>query len=262
MKPVLFITAFCIALIVIVVTAAQLDRPQQPHAAALVSTPTPTARPSLTHKTVEWEGETYAYAFTQATPSRISLIANFSPRLDAATIMRSHDCQSAINGGFYDTNNKPLGYFKTQGKTMGTPTVSALFNGFFSIDQLGVVSVAHEIPQNPLLAVQTGPLLIESGETIPLRIKNDERARRMIGAVSTSQAVLFLTVYNPEAVFEGPRLGDLPEIVKKIGYLESLAITSAINFDGGSASAFYSDTTKLSELTPIGSLFCVKSQVQ
>ncbi|KKW11013.1 MAG: hypothetical protein UY49_C0010G0009, partial [Microgenomates group bacterium GW2011_GWC1_49_7] len=76
-------------------------------------------------------------------------------------------------------------------------------------------------------------------------------------AAKTGEGFLFLTVYKEDSVFEGPLLADLPKVIQKINTEENLGIVDALNLDGGSASAFDNGETSLSELTPVGSLFCV-----
>lgn len=86
----------------------------------------------------------------------------------------------------------------------------------------------------------------------------------MAAAVTLSQQIVFMTIYTADAVFGGPLLGDLPAFVDAIAKRESLPFVSAINLDGGSASAYSSKNVSLDELTPVGSIFCIKekSQVQ
>ena len=80
----------------------------------------------------------------------------------------------------------------------------------------------------------------------------------MAAAKTMDNELLFLTVYSGDSVFDGPLLADLPLVIEKISDEEKLDIAEAINLDGGSASSFYQGETTISELTPVGSLFCIK----
>lgn len=87
---------------------------------------------------------------------------------------------------------------------------------------------------------------------------DDAHARRMIVAKTMDNAYLFLAIYSNESVFSGPTLNELPNVVATLNAKEQLGITDALNLDGGDASALYNGKTQLSELAPVGSLFCIK----
>jgi len=215
--------------------------------------PVPTTQPLPTPKIKRVDQYAYAYV----TAGSLSLIPNFSDRFAAQTIYEENDCKAVINGGFYDKQNKPLGLFQVGDKTYGKQLDSDLLNGFVWMDASGTAVISSELSPQPVqFALQTGPMLLFNGNVLPLSIHNDAPARRMVAAKNSE--LIFLTVYNPDSVFDGPLLGDLPKIVQEISQKENLHISEAINLDGGSASAFYSEETKLSELTPVGSLFCLR----
>lgn len=172
--------------------------------------------------------------------------------------MDGHSCQSGINGGFYDTDGQPLGLF-VAGQIASKAIRSSLLNGFFTINA-GTPSISQTPPEgNVRLGLQTGPRLLEDGSALPLRILRDERARRMVAAISSVNDVVFIALFSPDSVFDGPLLGDTPAIIRAISQQENINLVQAINLDGGSASAFYNQTVSLEELTPVGSMFCVKS---
>lgn len=223
---------------------------------------TPTGIPLPTkevseHKVITFHNEQYAYAyFIVQQTSHLSLLPNFSERVDAETLKATHACTSVINGGFYDKENKPLGLFQTGDTIYGRRLDSALFNGFVWEDASGTAVISSEPAPEPVqFVLQTGPLLLFHELPLPLAIHNDQPARRMVAAKNSE--LLFITVYKEDAVFDGPLLGELPKIIEEISQKENLHISAAINLDGGSASAFYSADTRLSELTPVGSVFCI-----
>jgi uncharacterized protein YigE (DUF2233 family) len=231
-----------------------------------ISSTTPGDSPALTptpvtkEKYITYNNETYAYAYFQGLPKQLMLIPNFEDRLASHTIADLRSCVSSTNGSFYDTENRPLGYFKTDNETIRGPVQNALLNGFFSVDSQDIARIDFEEPtENSRIILQAGPMLIAESNPLPLRIKNDEHARRMVAAISTSGKVVFFTLYTSENTFEGPLLGDTPEIVQRIDKEESLSIISAINLDGGSASTFLTTELTLQEFTPVGSIFCMKN---
>jgi len=226
-------------------------------------TSTPSATPVIAAKkiptiTIGTEQFTYAVIRVQTIPS-VSLIPNFTKPKDVESRMKENNCTSAINGGFYDKAGKPLGYFQTGTSIVGSKIDSDLVNGFVWADASGAAVISTRLPHETFrFAIQTGPMLVFDGNKLPLNIRNDTRARRMVAAKSMDNQLLFLTVYSADSVFDGPLLGDLPTSVMAVSTKENLNIADAINLDGGSASAFYSGDTSLSELTSVGSIFCVK----
>lgn len=226
------------------------------------ASPLPTITTAIikTNTSIVVNDDSYEYAYvTVATPSGISLIPNFAARRDAKSLAATNGCTSVINGGFYDTAGKPLGYFFTDTRTYGQQIQNALVNGYFWADSGGDAVISTELQRSISyrFALQTGPLLLFNGQTMTLTIHSDKPARRMVIAKTTDNQFIFLTVYSADSVFNGPLLADLPSAVSQISKQNSLGIADALNLDGGSASAFYSGTTGLAELTPVGSLLCI-----
>jgi uncharacterized protein YigE (DUF2233 family) len=220
--------------------------------------------PTLMHnkvKTVPFGSDQYAYDFfTVTNPATLLLIPNFSHPKDAESLISENHCTAAITGGFYDKQQKPLGYFQTGETIIGTKIDSALVNGFFWADASGSAVISTDLPRTDFhFALQSGPVLMFDGKVLPLSINNDKPARRMAVARSINNSLIFFTVYTEQSVFDGPLLADFPEIIGVIGRKEKMNILEAINLDGGSASAFYSADTKLPELTPVGSIFCFRT---
>lgn len=228
-----------------------LGKPSPAPSVAIVPTPTPEIISSI---------DGFGYGVMRiATPSSVTLIPNFREKKDSRALMQAHGCTGAVNGGFYTTSNAPLGLFRTDDHRYGEKIDSDLTDGFLWIDKEENAIIASEIPNESFrLALQTGPLLLFNKQALTLSIHNDLQARRMIAAKSADGFLLFVTVYNPNSVFDGPLLADLPEIIQKISDKERLHIADAINLDGGSASVFYHEKTSLSELTAVGSLFCIQ----
>lgn len=218
----------------------------------------PVSPTSAPNKKITVKGQTINYAIIITQPSNVSLIANFSAKKTSDELIGDTACIAGINGGFYDTSNRPLGLFSINGMTLRDKSSSMLINGFFGVTNEDSPFITP-IPRDDVrFILQTGPLLISQGIPYKLAIRKDEHTRRMIAAITTGDAILFIALYQSDAVFDGPLLADVPEFISEINKKELLNITEAINLDGGSASAFYNGETTLSELTSIGSLFCVK----
>jgi len=205
--------------------------------------------------TVSWNDITYAYEYFEVKDlSKLTLIANFTAKKSSDEILQKNNCTSAINGGYYDTNNKPLGLFINQ--TLKTPAIdSALVNGYIAVTTNP--TVAFDLPDNPKIAVQTGPMLLSEGKKLKLAIKNDEYARRMIAGISSKGTLIFMTIFTPETKVQGPQLGDLPDIIQQINIALPNPIISAINLDGGNASMFKNTDIYIPEVSSVGSIFCL-----
>lgn len=108
-----------------------------------------------------------------------------------------------------------------------------------------------------LNAVQAGPILILDGKPRTLSIKNDENERRIVVAKTNDDKVLFLAIYKKDSAYIGPKLSEVPNLLQEFTQETDIEISSALNLDGGTASAFYTEGVSLGELTKIGSYFCV-----
>lgn len=224
-----------------------------------ITTPSPTSPFSQDLPTITYDEKKYVYDLTKVDDiSKISLIEN-KEKEGSGELIKRYNCLQAINGGFYDTNGKPLGLLITNGQTINKAIPSSLLDGFIYIDNQKKVGIARHLAETELkIALQSGPMLIENQKTLLLQIKNDKYARRMAAAITKEKTLIFLTIFDPESNLHGPKLGDLPLILKLIAQKENLKLTSALNLDGGAASAFKADNISLLEYNPVGSLFCIK----
>jgi uncharacterized protein YigE (DUF2233 family) len=191
--------------------------------------------------------------------SKMSLVANFSLRDSVKEIVKQNHCKAAINGGFYDTNFKPLGWWTNSVETLRKPTINKLFDGFVSSLKNGKYTIARSAQADDLVywGVQTGPIIRENSKIIKLSINNDKYARRMVAGVKNTGEMMWMAVYDNDSVFDGPKLAELPSVVDKIDKAENLQLVAAINMDGGTASAFISPEKKLYEFNPVGSMICL-----
>lgn len=205
-------------------------------------------------------GVTYrAQWFEVENAEQIFLGNNLVEKLPASKIYQSQNCQYLINAGFYTTDDKPIGYFLSDGKVLRSEIVNSTFNGFFSTNDFATPRITNALPSDHLmLALQSGPILIENSFFQKISINNDKPARRSIVATTGENNTVFIVIYDPESQFNGPFLSDLPEILKAFQLKVNLVFADALNLDGGTASAFYAPETSLSELSPIGSYFCIK----
>lgn len=202
----------------------------------------------------------YRYAYQKiTTPQDLSLFPNFSDKRAAQNLQEVKQCQVLVNGGFYSEDFKPLGWLVVEGSQVSAPIQSRLLDGFFSIDQAGKAEIDWQKPEHPVrIGLQSGPMLIWQGEPLPLQIKDDQLRRRIVLALTQNQELVFMAVTGDTSLGSGPYLADLPQIVESISDRLQVPFTSAVNLDGGSASAFLTEEIQLDEVTFIGSYFCAR----
>ena len=196
--------------------------------------------------------------FTVQNPDTISLIPNFREQNTSRAALETSHCLDLVNGGFYTQEKKPTGLFVTHGETEEVFQPNTLLNGIFSITTQGQVSITSEPPKESLrIALQTGPVLFRNGYPQKLRLIEDEFARRSVVATTVTNAVLFFVLYDRENPYQGPLLSEVPFLLTQWQKQTTQEVRDAINLDGGSASAWYSEGFFLQELTAVGSYFCV-----
>jgi len=192
-------------------------------------------------------------------PKNLYLYPNFTEKLSAKNLKKQNNCQSLVSGGFYTQNNTPTGLFVSEGRQLTSYMRNQLFNGVFSVNYEDSPLISLGEPEDKIrIGLQTGPLLIQDKNTLNLSLVNDEQARRVVAGITESGNIIFLIFYDRDSVFTGPKLENMPNAVIDTSSKIGLPIVDAINLDGGSASAFFSPDTSLSELTFIGSYFCNK----
>jgi hypothetical protein len=230
-------------------------QPEQTPDTVVVPTSTPTSTPE---RVLRFGSHEYTYDyFLVENHDQIHLIPNFESPESAESLITKNACTSAVNSGFYDKKNQPIGLWKNETSTLGGKQTNALLNGYYSISK-NRPEINYDTPTNPNIAFQTGPMLITDGNIVKLAIQNDEPARRMAAGIVKNGSSIFIAVYDPLSPLRGPYLTDLPAIIELIAKQIHIELTASINLDGGSASTFYSDGKGVWELNPIGSLLCIK----
>ena len=207
----------------------------------------------------EFEGTNIvATWFSVNDASNIKLYPNYKDQITSSEAREKYSCISLVSGGFYDENNSPIGLFVSEGEMLSKQVNNSTFNGYFSVDDDGNAKITSWVPNDVRIGLQTGPLLVYEGNLQNLKLARDKEARRVVLAQSETDKLYFIVIYDSESFYQGPKLDELPEMIKEIEDQIGERITEAINLDGGAASSFYTKDFGLTELSFVGSFFCMK----
>lgn len=220
---------------------------------------TPTLSPKASNAYgYQFNDRTFGVSWFEADPNSLSLIPNYSEKKTSGQVKKANGCKTLVNGGFYKKDGSPIGLVVSNDKVINAFQENPFFNGFFSINRTGLPTISYEVPQNPALAVQSGPVLFSNGQINFVNSNDRESARRVVVAITEDGKLIFISFYLSDSVYEGPVLADLPAHLQKFEELSKIKISDTLNLDGGSASAFVNDGLTLGELTNVGSFFCAK----
>ena len=86
-----------------------------------------------------------------------------------------------INGGYFDMNRRPVGYFKQQGVDKQSALTGKL-SGLVVISKQGRIDIqlANAVPKDAHEAFQSGPFLIDPGGKMGIRTADKYKFDRMI----------------------------------------------------------------------------------
>jgi exopolysaccharide biosynthesis protein len=224
-----------------------------------VVTPTPFKMPENTVSVTEGGKTFWATWIKVPDKDKVFLYPNFTEKDSARNLIAKNKCKYLVNGSYYTKDDQPLGLFLSNGLMLKDKTASSLMPGIFFISSDNKeVDITYDLAgKNVRFALQIGPMLIESGKTKNLMIKDDDFARRMVIALTPDKEIIFITIYDSNILFSGPYLSDLPTLLMQFTKTSGISLQKAANLDGGSASAFYTGTFFLEELSYIGSYFCI-----
>lgn len=247
---------FVLAIIVIFITLIgilSLQKTKTVSKQSIDQTIPPTMSIPPPNSEVTIQDHIYAIYWQLIDPKGLTLVPNFTQKKTASQIMEENSCSYGANGGFYTTDYKPIGLFHIRNSQLSKATFNTTLNEFFLKDSHGLLSISRNIPSEDVdFALQSGPYMTPSSV---LSINNDSYDRRILVARTKNNSWYFLAITEKDNSFSGPKLSDVPLILEKL----PLDIVEALNLDGGSASAFYSEKgIRFGELTPIGSFFCGK----
>ena len=170
-------------------------------------------------------------ALFSAKSSKLRVIDN----ADGATLsdaMRRTNCIAGINGGYFDPSFAPLGLRIIDGKVTSRLTRGRLMSGVLASDNTSHIFRVAEfssLRRRPNAAIECGPFLVDLAK--PVRGLEAMRAARRTFAATGSGDRAALGFCSDAT------LADLASILATP--LGDFKIQRALNFDGGSSSAFW-----------------------
>ena len=151
-----------------------------------------------------------------------------------SAIMKQQKCLCGVNGGYFDTEFKPIGLRIADGKPFSSLRRARLITGILleSTRRIDVVRVSEfSTTKNIAAAVQAGPFLVETSR--PIRGLNDsQQARRTFAGIGVNDLGLL-------GVSSNVSLAELANILATVPVSGNFKIRRAMNLDGGSSSAFW-----------------------
>ncbi|HZO72095.1 MAG TPA: phosphodiester glycosidase family protein [Ktedonobacteraceae bacterium] len=171
--------------------------------------------------------------------------------------MKQTNALAIINGGYFDTHNRPTGLLIADGQTYGTSYSG--FGGMLAVDSQGNVTL-RSLSQQPYdpnneqlqQATQSAPMLMLNGKRTQFSA-NAASSRRSVVAVDKQGRLLLIV--SPNQAFSLDELADLLAS-------SDLSIQTALNLDGGASTGLYvhagSQQVTVDPLTPLPIVIVVK----
>jgi len=169
-------------------------------------------------------------ALFQSKACRLRVIDNASRADDLAGAMRRTNCIAGVNGAYFDVDFAPLGLRIINGKTTSPLKHGRLMSGVLASNGAVQILRTNEFTARRKFnsAVQCGPFLVDLAK--PVRgLEATRDARRTFAAIAPDRAAL--GVCSEVTLAEAAKVLSVP--------LGDFKIQRALNFDGGSSTAFW-----------------------
>jgi uncharacterized protein YigE (DUF2233 family) len=158
-----------------------------------------------------------------------------SPRRDLAEVMTQEHALAAVNGGYFDPEDAPVGLLVSDGKKITPLSTARLLSGvLLSTTKRVEIVRAHGFKPDKQIraAVQCGPLLLDNAKPLA-GLNNTRPARRTFAAVNGRGTAAALGYCSSVS------LAQLGEILSLTNLAGGVKFARALNLDGGSSSAFW-----------------------
>lgn len=180
------------------------------------------------------DSATVDFALFASKSATVRVIDNPAGDEDLAAVMRRSRALAGVNGGYFDPQNAPVGLVISDGKMIAPFRKARLLSGVLVATKIRVEllrSAEYSPRKNATAALQCGPFLVDGGAAVP-GLNNTRSARRTFFFTSGSDRAA-IGYCSPVT------LAQLGEILATPRLTGDLKIQRALNFDGGSSSAFW-----------------------
>ena len=151
-----------------------------------------------------------------------------------AAVMRRENCLAGVNGGYFDSDDKPVGLLIADGTVVAPLRKARLLSGVMVVSdgRIQLLRVAEYFAKRTVTAaLQCGPFLVDRGRPVP-SLNNTRPARRtFIATGGFDRAAIGLS--------SDVTLAELGKILATPEIAPDLKVQRALNLDGGSSSAFW-----------------------
>jgi exopolysaccharide biosynthesis protein len=196
--------------------------------------------PALVHRHTEVEnssGDTaqldLALVVSGKPDLSLRLIDNPGGSLELAEAMNRNECIAGVNGGYFDPDFLPMGLRIANGKVVRPIRRARLLTGIFASGPgyMKILRINEYSPRAKIsVALQCGPLLVDAGHPVK-GLEHTRLARRTFAVVGNRTWGV--------GVSSDVTLADAAAILATVRLGENVKVTRAMNFDGGSSTAFW-----------------------
>jgi Phosphodiester glycosidase len=173
-------------------------------------------------------------ALFSAKSSTLRVMDNVSGAARLSEAMARENCVAGVNGGYFDTDFKPIGLRVINGVTTTPLKRARLLTGVLCASSRGIEIIRlGEFSRTRKLdaALECGPFLVDRGTRVA-NLDDKHSARRTFAAVGRGgQAAV--------GVSSELTLAELAEALANRSIANDFKIWRAMNLDGGSSSAFW-----------------------
>ncbi len=177
--------------------------------------------------------EIYAVTFSPKTHT-FAVMDNPAGAFDTESAAMKRGAAAAVNGGYFQPDNTPLGLVVRQGVQIHPMEHSRLLSGIVVVSGSRIaLQRVGEFKPSPAIreALQAGPFLVDRGAAVP-GLEATRNAARTVAFTDASGHFGVLVARNTT-------LADMAAILSTPGLLAGGKITRALNLDGGSSSALW-----------------------
>ena len=165
---------------------------------------------------------------------------------NAKTFAEKSGALAAINGGYFDTDGKPLAFLKTANQAINARIAkNSLYTGVFSIkDQQPLISRRDDfLAEQADEGLQSGPLLLLHGTLQTITGVPSRASRRALIGIDPQQRLIIAVA---DSLLGGLHWPEVQEIFSATPW--QIQVTDLLNLDGGGSAQLYVKAGKFEEL--------------